>query len=293
MADEEQIEDPIEDPPEIPFALAPALINTGVIDYTTPAGVKAYRAAVQPLQEELFNCEPQGIKVFLSALEDRAMVSGWDFVLEIPKDIANIHDNLVNITQHYGEVTLEQIRVHATSYVMNRGRGAQDSMQLYQCLMNSISKEARARVMVWKKDYYIGELPSGSALLKVIIRESHIDTRATVRHIRGKLSSMDQYLPTIGYDIIKFNTYVKDLIDSLNARGETTQDLLANVFKAYKVASDKTFVEYIRKKEDEYDEGADIDVDHLMLQAGNKYKTMVQQGTWAAPSAEEEKIVAL
>ena len=30
-----------------------------------------------------------------------------------------------------------------------------------------------------------------------------------------------------------------------------------------------------------------------MLQAGNKYKTIVQQGTWAAPSAEEGKIIAL
>jgi hypothetical protein len=86
---------------------------------------------------------------------------------------------------------------------------------------------------------------------------------------------------------------VRDLLDSLYARGETTHDLLANLFKAYKVATDRTFVEYIRKKEDQYDEGDEIDVDLLMLQAGNKYKTMVQQGTWAAPSAEEEKIIAL
>ena len=114
-----------------------------------------------------------------------------------------------------------------------------------------------------------------------------------MRHIRDKLSSLDLYLPTIGHDIVKFNAYVKDLLDSLNARGETTHDLLSNVFKAYKSTSDKTFVEYIRKKEDQYDEGDDIDVDLLMLQAGNKYKTMVQQGTWAAPSAEEEKIIAL
>jgi len=30
-----------------------------------------------------------------------------------------------------------------------------------------------------------------------------------------------------------------------------------------------------------------------MLQASNKYKTMVQTGTWNAPSPEEEKILAL
>jgi hypothetical protein len=159
--------------------------------------------------------------------------------------------------------------------------------------MASLSKEAKAKVMVWREEYTVVGYPSGACLLKIIIRESHIDTRATVRHIREKLNSLDIYLPTIGYDIVKFNTYVKDLLDSLYARGETTQDLLANLFKAYKAASDRTFVEYIRKKEDQYDEGDDVEADFLMQQAANKYKTMVQQGTWAAPSAEEEKIIAL
>jgi len=43
---------------------------------------------------------------------------------------------------------------------------------------------------------------------------------------------------TIGCDITKFNAYIKDLIDSLTARGGTTNDLLANLFKAYKAISD-------------------------------------------------------
>jgi len=51
-------------------------------------------------------------------------------------------------------------------------------------------------------------------------------------HIRAKLSALDSYILTIGCDISKFNAYVKDLIDSLTARGETTQDLLANLLES-------------------------------------------------------------
>jgi len=37
---------------------------------------------------------------------------------------------------------------------------------------------------------------------------------------------------------VKFNEHVKDLMDSLYARGQTTEDLLANLFKAYKAVKD-------------------------------------------------------
>jgi len=79
----------------------------------------------------------------------------------------------------------------------------------------------------------------------------------------------------------------------LTARGETTQDLLANLFKAYKAVTDHEFVTYIHKKEDNYEEGVNINTNTLMLQVDNKFKTMFQAKTWNAPSPKEEKILAL
>jgi len=52
----------------------------------------------------------------------------------------------------------------------------------------------------------------------------------------------------MSYDIIKFNEYVQDLMDSLTARGETTHDILANLFKAYKSVKDHDFTPYIKKR---------------------------------------------
>jgi len=110
-----------------------------------------------------------------------------------------------------------------------------------------------------------------------------------VMHIRANLGVLDSYIVKIRCNITKFNAYVKDLINSLTARGETMQDLLANLFKAYKAVTDCEFVTYIHKKEENFEEGVNIDTDTLMLQADNKFKTMFQAKTWNAPSPKEER----
>jgi hypothetical protein len=97
--------------------------------------------------------------------------------------------------------------------------------------MNSVSKEGKDKITMWKSQYTIGQRTSGNLPLKIIIRESHLDTNVMTASIRKKLSSLDVYIPTINSNITKFNVQVSLLIDSLTARGETTQDLLTNIFK--------------------------------------------------------------
>jgi len=43
-----------QNPPNFIFALSPALINQGPIDYSTPEGIKLWRGAIKPLAKELF-----------------------------------------------------------------------------------------------------------------------------------------------------------------------------------------------------------------------------------------------
>lgn len=100
-------------------------------------------------------------------------------------------------------------------------------------------------------------------------------------------------LSTLNNNITSLNSFVMVTLDQLAARGETTTDLLANLFKAYLSTGDRVFTSYIEKKQEEYDEGATISHTQLMEKAANKYKTMVENGTWMAPSLEEKKIVAL
>jgi hypothetical protein len=68
---------------------------------------------------------------------------------------------------------------------------------------------------------------------------------------------------------------------------------MANLFKGYAQASDKVFVAYIAKKEDDFDEGRDIGHAALMHLALQKYKVLKESGKWNAPTDAEAKIIAL
>ena len=173
---------------------------------------------------------------------------------------------------------------------------------LYECLVNSISLTGRNKLNIWASQYKLTNandpdvtLPSGLCFLKVLIRESHLDTNATTSMIRTKLTNLDAYIQVIGNDISKFNGYVKMLIQTLHARGETTQDLLTNLFKGYAACSDKNFVKYIARKQEDYEEGSEsaLTVSQLMEMADQKYRTLKAKEIWEAPSLEEEKLIAL
>ena len=148
------------------------------------------------------------------------------------------------------EISLDQIRRFEATCIMTSMHTAQDTAMLYQCLMSSLSKQGKTKVMVWEGQYKINRFMSGNLLLKVIIRESHLNSNATTTVIQRQLSSLDTYINTIGCNITKFNAHVQKLLEGLSAYGETTHDLLTNLFKGYQAAFDHTFLKYIERKQE-------------------------------------------
>jgi len=179
------------------------------------------------------------------------------------------------------------------TYAATETRDAQNDIQIYACLINSLTELGKSRVYVDSIRYTVNGQPNGLLLLKVIVQKSHIDTRATVTVIRTRLSSLDAKIADFSDDIVEFNKYVKTQRTNLEARGEKTLDLLVNLFKGYKSVADQAFVRYIETKEDEYNEGKDFSPEELMEIAETKYKTLLEVGHWKQPSSQDRKIVAL
>ena len=193
-------------PPNFIFALAPALINQGPIDYSTADGIKLWRGGIEPLAKELFTLEAHKFKLFLTTLGDRAMTYGWENILNVPVDAAVPAGPAHSLLSQYGQISLQQIRAHAAIYANAQTRAAQNNLMMYTCLAASIAPETKAKAMIFHQDYHIGQNPIAAAFLKILIREAHVDTRTTVMHIRAKLSALDSYILTIGCDISKFKT---------------------------------------------------------------------------------------
>ena len=279
---------------EVPFALAPGLATTGVVNYSNRAVAAQYKEATKSLNTP-FGCTPDTMVHFIRELEDRAKISGWMDILQIPPNPA-FPNALLTLTQSYGILTLEQVRAHALTYVYVRSRAAQDSAQMYECIKNSLTTEGYDRVKTHVAQYQVHGFDSGVAFLKVVIRESHIDTKSTTRNLRKQLTNLHGYMVSVGYDITKFNEHVSSLVDKLAARGEVTDDLLTSLFDAYEGVTDLTFKQYMATKQDQHDEGAAITPATLMHLADNKYKTLIQDQKWMATALtvdQTKRIIAL
>ena len=102
-------------------------------------------------------------------------------------------------------VTQDEIAAYDATYMNLPTRNAQNNMALYKCLMSSLSPEGKQKVSLVAEKYNRGNQPSGPLLLSVIINESQTDTNSTVMAIRQNLTKLNEYLPSVGHDIVKFS----------------------------------------------------------------------------------------
>jgi hypothetical protein len=270
------------------FHRAPlAAVPAGVIDYSTKEGKKHHEMATKPLfpKDEKFDVEPAKFQTFMHMLASRAKDLGFiqqGRIGMVPQDLIQPNAPLSNIFEDYGTRSLEQVRAHEETYIAVQNRNAQDSKILFDLLMLSISTQGHERITIWREQYILSiagnEYEAGVCLLKVIVRESSLDSNATVSAIRYELSSLDSYISEHGSDILAFNRHVKDLTDGLNARGATTEDLLINLFKGYKACKDQAFLTYITQIENQHEDGTTtMSPNQLMDKAANYYKKRAVQ----------------
>lgn len=130
------------------FAITPEMVDTEVtIDYATPEGVKIFREEVKPLTSTGYNLSSEGLLAFLTKVKNRAVCQGWQSILSVP-EAADVlpNEGRRDLIDHYGDVDIDQVRVHAQTYMGKETREAQNATQLYHCLMRSVSEEGLEKI---------------------------------------------------------------------------------------------------------------------------------------------------
>jgi hypothetical protein len=182
---------------------------------------------------------------FIEKLSHWANKVGWSSsivgIMYIPEEPLSAPAEMDNILERYGSISMERIQALEETYIHTGTRMAQDAAMLHHCLMASLTEQAIGTLLLKKKEYTLGGRPSGNLLLRLIIRESSLNSNASSMIIRTKLSKLDEYMPVVKSNIKKFNTYMDMQIHALTARGNTTSDLLVHLFAAYKLALDASF----------------------------------------------------
>ena len=93
------------------FALSPATVDAGLIDYRTKEDSSIYKTAVSPLDTK-YAVDGEGPKTFINTLQDRATVYGWHTILN-----PVIKGKSIDLLQLYGTISLDDLRTNCQSYI--------------------------------------------------------------------------------------------------------------------------------------------------------------------------------
>jgi len=274
----------------------PGAAVQGVLNYNKKEHSAFFTNATKSLTTT-FSFDKRNIRPFLDDLTMHSDTYGLTdaFIVNIPA-VGNVPARNVNLLTNHGEITLENCRDHIVfvGAGIATTRDSQNDAMILKCLQASIDETTKSQMTAKLGDYTIRATQSGILYLKVLLKEGAIGTRAAAANIRKKMASLDQYMVnTAKFNIQTFNRYVEQLQSELSNRGETSTDLLDNLFTAYCTVKDRPFNQHIEFLKNQYEFGQDITPTELMAQAKHKYQARQLDENWDAPSEEQEEIVAL
>ena len=278
------------------YALNPIDLHdaNGFIDYGTVEGRKAYFNAISP-RTTPYDGKQRGLRIFIHDLSQKATINGWGTtIFSIPTGVAPAVVNRNLLTQ-YGQITVQQCRAHAATFLGQHNKASQDSNNLKLHLDSSLGPDIMGRLLRQGNRYTVNGVEDGATMLRVLISIVGIETVATVSVIRANLRTLPAKMDEVNSNIVKFNEFVREQKQELDARGESTDDLVSSLYHAYQGADDEAFVRYIVHREGAVEDGTmpALDADETMNMAETKYKTMVVKGVWKAVTKRDEEFIAM
>ena len=79
---------------------------------------------------------------------------------------------------------MEEIRKYIQHFIGQQTRQAQNSVQLFHCLTNSMTKAAHLKIVAESYRYMEGETPLGELFFKLMIQKAVKYTRETATYLR-------------------------------------------------------------------------------------------------------------
>ena len=175
---------------------------------------------------------------------------------------------------------------------------AQNGLACYTCLAESLSSDGRTKLLANFSQVKVTDqsIANGPLLLKLILDRATTTTRSTLTLLFQRINLLDNLMEKVANDVEKFNENVKIIVLQIQERGAKVEDenLMVNLFRAYLSVADAVFHRYVEIQKDDYNDGVrDLAPNKLMELAGNKYKSLVEEDMWQAPTASDKEIVAL
>ncbi|CAB9517406.1 hypothetical protein SEMRO_854_G211300.1 [Seminavis robusta] len=265
--------------------------------------MKYFNSASKPADEK-YDGTIEKLHHFLGFIRKRSTTYG---MMSILSDIAIGNNKTKSLITQYGSITEAQMTAHAAAYQSLDNRKRQAASMLEALIVNSIEPEVYDELEQRENKYTVKLVPTGGTaeveridgamMLYQLIQMVCIDTTATESNILDLLSSagLIQAMSDADSDIQAFNRTVNALVASLKSRQGDVPNLIAPLFKAYKTCADRTFAQYIARKEEQYEEGNLPGLKHtdLIRLAIERYNVLKSKRQWKQKTQQELDFIAL
>jgi hypothetical protein len=254
--------------------------------YDSAREQKYFGKATEPMETK-YDGSAKGLVMFITKVEQKAELFGWEPILTIPTAMMG---NL-SLLDNYGQITLADIKAHAVTYMNAESRHRQDSFHLKAFLGASLNDAFMMRVLAHKNQYLVGGIQHGPSLFRVILSLVGLHTKATVAVINASLRRLPMKMEEFGSDIVTFNEYVVNQCSELTARGKVAQDLVSLLFEAYNTASNDQFRTYMSQKWQNILDGTTCELTayEVMSMAEEYYKHRMTTGEWKEDRKVEKR----
>jgi hypothetical protein len=127
-----------------------------------------------PPIESLYDRDSGMLSLFLFKVQQRSMKFGWTSILMV-----NQAGQVYNLFESYGQVTITSIRAQTATVKAANSRDTQNSSQMYDFLIGSLTDGMLAKVMLRRETFTLMTgFQDGPSLLNIIVAITHMDASA-------------------------------------------------------------------------------------------------------------------
>jgi hypothetical protein len=242
---------------------------------------------------------PNKTVVFVEAFQRHANAMGWTKGTKQITTFTNRDGKSIDIIKHYGQINEATLKTACEQFckageIDSQSRAKQNNTMMSNCLSNSLSMEAKVRLLTYRNDYTFNGVEYAPLMYKVIMRLATIDLIATTQTLQDNLQNLGIFAATVSGDIDKINSEFDQNYSQIIARGATVDNPIGIIFEAYSVVPCYNFTTYMKRQHDDY-LGGKLTVTHEALMASAKAKMdyLKLKGKWGAKSLDVKKIVAM
>ena len=287
-------------PPAPPAPAAPAAeprtspYEGGPLDLASQHRSSLFRDGAQALASK-FTGKVNALQLLLADLKTRAKTCRWDHPTHGILTVA-VDGTAYNLLDDYRKITDLQVEAAQAAHnaVDASPRAKQNFQMMYECLMASITEEAKSALASRDQDFH----EDGPSLFFHVVSQLFTATFSNAQATRDNLS--DFHPKRFQYDVIQVNNYISSTVMTLQAASSaggtiTDQDILYFQFKVYKkIKAPTEWTTHILLLESTVTSTPGYTPETLFNETQAKYTTLLNQGLWKpSDKTPEEQTLAM